>query len=44
MANFNLGSIYLKIDQDIYLSLDLDAKKILSQNYFLLKIQIKVTK
>lgn len=27
MANLNLGSIYLKIDKDIELSLDLDAKK-----------------
>jgi len=27
MANLNLGSIYLKIDKDIELSLDLDANK-----------------
>jgi hypothetical protein len=27
MAKLNLGSIYLKIDKDIDLSLDLDAKK-----------------
>ena len=41
MANLNLGSIFLKIDKEIDLSLDLDAKKkVLFLNYFLLKIQI----
>jgi hypothetical protein len=45
MANLNLGSIYLKIDKDIDLSLDLVAnKKVLSLNYFLLKIKIKLQK